>query len=134
MRPCASAWMARCGRRVPTSRGSSTTMASPALDARGWDIVIAATLAASTAIYVVGLARLWRSAGPARGIRWLNVTAFALGIVALIVALLSPLVSLSDVLFSAHMGQHEILMLVAAPLLVMGKPWLTGAWALPGRW
>ncbi len=52
---------------------------------------------------------------------------------AIAVALLSRLDALADVLFSAHMGQHEILMLVAAPLLVMGKPWLTAAWALPER-
>ena len=58
--------------------------------------------------------------------RAVNVAAFAAGIGALVVALLSPLDALSDVLFSAHMGQHELLMLVAAPLLVMGKPWLTG--------
>ena len=59
---------------------------------------------------------------------------FAAGAGSVVIALLSPLDALSDVLFSAHMGQHELLMLVAAPLLVMGKPWLTAAWALPARW
>jgi putative membrane protein len=99
-----------------------------------WDVAIAATLTASVLIYTTGLVRLWRNAGASRGVRWVNVASFAGGISALIVALLSPLDSLSDVLFSAHMGQHELLMLVAAPLLVMGKPWLTGAWTLPARW
>jgi cytochrome c oxidase assembly factor CtaG len=34
-------------------------------------------------------------------------------------------------LVSAHMLQHELLMVVAAPLLVMGQPLLVGLWALP---
>ena len=98
-----------------------------------WDVAIGVVLAASAAIYALGLRQLWRNAGRARGVRWLNVVAFAAALGSLVVALLSPLDTLSDVLFSAHMGQHEILMLVAAPLIVMGKPWLTGAWALPAR-
>ena len=38
------------------------------------------------------------------------------------VALASPLAVYSDVLFSAHMVQHLLLMLVAAPLFVLGAP------------
>jgi putative membrane protein len=99
-----------------------------------WDIAIAVMLTASATLYATGIARLWRHAGRGRGVGWLNVACFAAGLAALVIALLSPLDALSDVLFSAHMGQHEILMLVAAPLLVMGKPWLTAAWTLPARW
>ena len=29
---------------------------------------------------------------------------------------------MGEVLFSAHMIQHEVMMLVAAPLLVLGRP------------
>jgi putative membrane protein len=100
---------------------------------QGWNLAIASVLAASATVYGVGLIRLWRNAGRGHGITWINLCAFALGIGALIVALLSPLVALSEILFSAHMGQHELLMLVAAPLVVMGKPWLTAAWALPAN-
>jgi putative membrane protein len=102
--------------------------------ARAWDGIMAAALATSTLVYVSGLLRLWRHAGRGHGVRAVNAFAFAGGIATLVIALLSPLDALSDVLFSAHMGQHELLMLVAAPLLVMGKPWLTAAWALPARW
>jgi putative membrane protein len=38
------------------------------------------------------------------------------------------------VLFSAHMTQHEILMLVAAPLLVLSRPMLACLKALPKSW
>src|SRR4051812_6821315 len=103
-------------------------------EAARWDVAIAAVLVLSATLYVVGLARLWRHAGQGHGIRPVNWLAFAMGLGALVVALLSPLDALSDVLFSAHMGQHELLMLVAAPLLVIGKPWLTAAWALPRGW
>lgn len=44
----------------------------------------------------------------------------ALGVVALALALLSPLDALADTLASAHMVQHIILVLVAAPLVVAG--------------
>ena len=35
------------------------------------------------------------------------------------------------VLFSAHMAQHEILMLISAPLLVLGRPLVPYLWGLP---
>src|SRR2546423_7991251 len=53
---------------------------------------------------------------------------------ALVVALLSPVAAISDVLFSVHMTQHEILILVAAPLLVLGRPIVPFLWALSPRW
>jgi cytochrome c oxidase assembly factor CtaG len=48
---------------------------------------------------------------------------------------------LSGILFSVHMTQHEILMLISAPLLVFGHPLMALLWAVPhatreswGRW
>lgn len=40
----------------------------------------------------------------------------------LVIALCSPLDPWGEVLFSAHMVQHELMMLVAAPLLVLSRP------------
>jgi cytochrome c oxidase assembly factor CtaG len=48
--------------------------------------------------------------------------------------LVSPLDPLGSQLFSAHMVQHELLMIVAAPLLVLGRPLAAWAWALPFEW
>ena len=56
------------------------------------------------------------------------------GWLALVVALVSPLHPWGNVLFSAHMTQHEILMLVAAPLLVLGRPVVAFLKALPPGW
>src|SRR4051812_16658084 len=76
--------------------------------ASGWKLAIAVILTVSAAVYLIGLLRLWRHAGPRRGVNWVNVAAFTAALAALVIALLSPLDSLSAVLFSAHMGQHEI--------------------------
>jgi putative membrane protein len=60
-----------------------------------------------------------------------EVVAYTAGWLALIVALVSPLDALGGALFSAHMTQHEVLMLVAAPLLVLGRPLAPFLLALP---
>lgn len=49
---------------------------------------------------------------------------FAAGLATIVVALDSPLERLADGYFWAHMLQHVLLMLVAAPLIVLGAPWL----------
>jgi cytochrome c oxidase assembly factor CtaG len=46
-------------------------------------------------------------------------------------ALLSPLHPLGESLFFAHMIQHELLMVVAAPLLVLSRPVVALLWGLP---
>jgi len=58
---------------------------------------------------------------------------FAAGWSVLAVALVSPLHSMGGVLFSAHMVQHELMMTIAAPLLVLGNPVLPLVWSLPAR-
>jgi cytochrome c oxidase assembly factor CtaG/cytochrome c2 len=46
------------------------------------------------------------------------------------VALVSPVDAVSGELFSMHMVQHELLMIVAAPLLVFSSPLLAFLWTL----
>jgi putative membrane protein len=53
-----------------------------------------------------------------------RVTAFAGALVSLIVALEPPLDSEVDRYLWAHMTQHVLLLAVAAPLLVLGAPWM----------
>ena len=50
------------------------------------------------------------------------------------IALLSPLHHLGQQLFTAHMIQHEVLMLIAAPLIIAGRPNIVAAWLLPRSW
>ncbi len=55
----------------------------------------------------------------------------ACGWILLFLALLSPMHELGEQLFWVHMTQHEILVLVCAPLLVLGAPLRVSLWALP---
>jgi len=55
----------------------------------------------------------------------------AAGVAVLLAALGPPLHHLSELRFAAHMVQHELLMAVAAPLLVAGYPLATIARRLP---
>jgi putative membrane protein len=80
-------------------------------------------------LFIIGLRRL-----KGRSIRTWEALCFAGGWLALFVALVSPVHAWGRVLFSAHMSQHEILMLVAAPLLVLGRPLIAFLWALPLNW
>jgi putative membrane protein len=83
------------------------------------------------ALYVRGVRALWARAGRGRGVRVWQAAAFGGGLLAVLVALETPLDRLSEALFSAHMVQHLVLMLVAAPLLALGSPRLALAWSLP---
>ncbi len=100
----------------------------------GFDPLVIVSLALSAWLYLRGVRRLWREAGQGRGIRRWEAAVFAGGWFALFVALVSPLHPLGAVLFSAHMTQHELLMLVAAPLVVLGRPLVAFLWALPIEW
>jgi putative membrane protein len=95
---------------------------------------VIAPLALSATLYVRGVARLWRGGHVGRGVRLWEASCFGAGWLALVVALVSPLHPWGSVLFSAHMTQHEILMLVAAPLLVLGRPVVASLKALPPGW
>ena len=100
----------------------------------GLEPVVLVCLALSAWLYWRGLRRLWGGAKAGRGVRRREAWAYAGGWLALFVALVSPLHPLGRVLFSAHMTQHEVLMLVAAPLLVLGRPLIPFLWALPLGW
>lgn len=104
--------------------------------ARTWafEPVVVVALALSGGLYAVGVRKLWRESETGRGLRRWEAWCYAGGWFALFVALVSPLHPWGRVLFSAHMTQHEILMLVAAPLLVLGRPVIAFLWALPTSW
>jgi len=88
-------------------------------------------LALAAVLYGRGVARRGEGRAP---LRPGEIAAFAAGWLALVIALASPLHPLGEALFSAHMAQHELLMLVAAPLCVLGRPHVAMLRALPARW
>ncbi len=91
-------------------------------------------LALSGGLYATGVARLWNRAGIGRGVRLWQMGCFALGWALLVLALVAPLHWLGERLFVAHMIEHEILMAVSAPLIVVGRPVGAILWALRSSW
>jgi cytochrome c oxidase assembly factor CtaG len=89
----------------------------------GWsfDAGVVVPLVTIAVFYWLGVSNLWEYKR-GRGIRVWEAACFWAGWTALTLALISPLHTLGEVLFTIHMIQHEILMLVAAPLMVLGKP------------
>ena len=92
------------------------------------ELAAAATLGGAGLAYAVGLSRMWDSAGRGRLVRASQARNFVAAQVVLAAALLMPHGSLT-----AHMVQHVLLLVVAAPLLAMGAPLPTMLWALPAR-
>jgi cytochrome c oxidase assembly factor CtaG len=93
--------------------------------------MLVSSLALMLGVYAAGVVCLWRSAGYGRGIRRFEAFAFACGWLAIAIALASPLDELSDTWQAAHMVQHELLMVVAAPLVAMSAPMIAVLWAMP---
>ncbi|HST54134.1 MAG TPA: cytochrome c oxidase assembly protein [Pyrinomonadaceae bacterium] len=108
--------------------------------ARAWSFEpgVVVALALSGWLYWRGVRRLWRepssAAGRRLGVQRCEVWCYVGGWASLLVALVSPLHAWGRVLFSAHMTQHEVLMLVAAPLLVLGRPLVPMLRAMPVGW
>jgi cytochrome c oxidase assembly factor CtaG len=102
-------------------------------DAGGWRMEgwIAVVLAIAALAYARGAIALRRRAGEARGLGAGHVAAFAAGWMATLTALAPPLDPLAARYFSLHMVQHELLMVVAAPLLALGRPFVAWSWAAP---
>jgi len=98
----------------------------------GWSMEpgVVVPLLLSAALYGRGAIELARR-GHGVANRRLHVASFAAGWLVVAVALLSPLHEISEQLFSAHMVQHELLMALAAPLLVLGRPMAVMLWGLP---
>lgn len=121
-------WIAGAAAALPATAFAHVPTESADDRSVAWLVVL---LAATTLAYAAGVAALWRRAGRGRGIGPSAVVRFALGLAVLAAALLSPLDAIAGRSFAAHMVQHELLMVVAAPLLVLARPLEAFAWALP---
>ena len=92
-------------------------------------VLILATLASA---YASGWWRL-RGGGHREIARGWRLALYLTGLGAVAVALLSPVDHLAHELLTAHMVQHLLLMMIAAPLLLLGNPLPTSLWGLPRR-
>jgi putative membrane protein len=96
-----------------------------------WDPWITIPLVVTVALFARGWWRLDRRAGLGRAALRLRALLFGGGWLTLAGALVSPLHAAGEHSFAAHMAEHELLMLAAAPLLVASRPLAVMLWALP---
>ena len=95
-----------------------------------WDLLALLALAIVGLLYAIGAKRLFD-----RGVRVRRVErlSFWIGWATLAAAVAPPLDAAAALRFSAHMAQHELLMLIGAPLLIVGRPVVSLLWSLPAR-
>ena len=98
-----------------------------------WDlrIEILLPLFLGAAFYIRGWRRL-RARGSRRLAAGWRLASFLAGQVVVAISLLSAIDALSALLFFMHMVQHLLLIMVAAPLIVLGNPFPFVIWGLPG--
>jgi cytochrome c oxidase assembly factor CtaG len=96
----------------------------------GWTIQVALVyVAAAAVLYWLG-GRGWRRHGRYEVLR---EAAFVGGLVTIVVSLDGPIDNYADQLFWVHMLQHVLLLTVAPPLILLGRPWPRMWRALPLR-
>jgi cytochrome c oxidase assembly factor CtaG len=136
---------ARAGRRWSTAAAAAITLvprftwahpgAAPephdAWGAWSWEPTVLVGIALAAWLYARGVRALWRRAGHGRGVAPWRAGCYAVGLLALVAALVSPVDAMGEALFTAHMVQHLLLVMVAAPLLVLGEPITAVLWAIP---
>jgi cytochrome c oxidase assembly factor CtaG len=108
---------------VVVAHGQAPVEPSPAILIEGWTFAVDVWLP----IILAGLL-YWQARNmvdrrhPTNPVPPWRMWAWMGGLAALVLALASPIEFYDTTLFSAHMIQHLLLMMVAAPLLVLGAP------------
>jgi putative membrane protein len=94
------------------------------------DLFVTANLLLVTALYLLAVRVLAR-----RGLKWsaLRTLSFLLGMGLLAIAYLGPFETLAHTYFWAHMSQHLIVMMLAAPFIVLSCPVALTVLATTGR-
>lgn len=101
----------------------------------GWtsDPWIVTPLALAALVYASGYMRLRQQSRLGRRKLDSQAMIYATGWLSLTLALTSPLHALGEHVFTAHMIEHEIIMAISAPLIVMARPSAVLLWGLPER-
>lgn len=106
------------------AHGGHEYIGSPWWQMWNFDALILFSLLSVFLLYVIGRLKM-------RNKNFWHSISFYTGLVVLFLALISPIDPLSDLLASVHMLQHTLLMMVAAPLMVVGAPTHTMLWVMP---
>jgi cytochrome c oxidase assembly factor CtaG len=101
------------------------------LTAWSWDPVVLLGVGAAAVLYARGW-RYLRRRGSHTATR-AEAACFAAGLGMILLALISPIGTYDQALFSLHMTEHLLLTAAAAPLLLLGKPLVPLLWGLPAQ-
>lgn len=103
---------------------------------QSWNLhpLIVGTLAFASWRYMDMTWHLWARTRTGNGVRRSQVYAFWVSVIALFIALVSPLDALSEMLFSVHMIQHLVLILISPALFAYALPPQVMLWMIPTRW
>src|SRR5207248_8947870 len=112
------------------AHSAGTLTRSTAESAWSFEPSVVVPLALAAGLFIAGALRRRKRPGWSRA----QVGFFIAGWLTLFIALVSPVHKLGALLFSVHMTQHELLMIIAAPMLVLSQPLLWFLWAMPMRW
>jgi putative membrane protein len=94
-----------------------------------WRSDVISVLLVFGTVYIRGWVRLRKTGGEAK---LSQLVFYALALAAIGCALLSPIDNLASYLLIAHMVQHELLMMVAPPLILLANPLPVLIWGLTG--
>jgi len=105
-------------------------------DSGGWTFALwlTAPLAVSAVLWLTGLVRRFRRTRAGQPLLRREALWFALAWIILALAVLSPLHAAGERSFTLHMIEHEIIMLVAAPLFALARPLPTMLWGFAQPW
>jgi cytochrome c oxidase assembly factor CtaG len=95
-----------------------------------WRPAVLVPLGVLAGLYLRGWWRLRRTRGAAPAWR---LVAYLAGTGSIVLALCSPLELLAELSFTAHMVQHQLLLMGAPPLLLLAEPLPPMLWGLPSR-
>ena len=104
-----------------------------------WRFVVVAIVVLWGSVYINGFAhiRTLKSGSRSRDVIGLapywRLFSYLAGLLCIVLALLSPVEVLSGQLFFMHMIQHMLLVMCAAPLLLISNPFPILLWGLPSR-
>src|SRR5215203_2849392 len=96
-----------------------------------WEPTVLVGLTMAVGLYAVGWARLSRHSRTRGGLASWRAWFYALGLLSLVLALLSPIAAFVGFFLFMHMIQHLLLTFVAPALLLLGAPLVPTLWALP---
>ncbi len=97
-----------------------------------FDAWIVSPIILSAVLAGAGFLRLRRRSGKSREMTK-SALAFYGGLLVLVAALVSPIHFMGEHLFTFHMIEHELVMAVAAPLIVLARPVGFILWSVPRR-